>query len=442
MMEQWHPLGVVGIISAFNFPVAVWAWNSALAAVCGDAAVWKPSEQTPLTALAVQHDRRRGCVSRQRRRPGIFSLVHRRRRDGRRGADRTTRACRWSPPPAPPPWAGRVAEALPARFGRAILELGGNNAIIVHRRPTWTWRCARILFGAMGTAGQRCTNPAASSSTRRIDATAAAPDATPTGRCPSAIRCEPGTLMGPLVNAGAVRRHVNARWTRRGSRAAQVLTAAAARRRVPGGCLRRAGARRDAGTDRRSCSRDLRAHPLRDRSIERFERGHRLHNDVPAGPVRRHLHQRPARGRAFLSARGSDCGIANVNIGTCGAEIGGAFGGEKETGGGRETGSDAWKAYMRRQPTPSIGRRMPMARGQSSALIPDSGFRKLGLFNRWVFSGICGHKPLRHFILLRFAFYSDSRHRITASTPYHYTMWARASARANRENLAWPHCPG
>jgi len=362
MMEQWHPLGVVGVISAFNFPVAVWAWNSALAAVCGDATLWKPSEKTPLTAVACGKIAERVCrecgVD-----PAIFSLVN---GDGATvgellaadhrvplvSATGSTRMGR------------RVGEVVAKRFGRSLLELGGNNAVIVAHSADLALAVRGILFGAVGTAGQRCT------STRRVivhesverKLTKALLDGYRQVRIGNPL--DPAVQMGPLVDVAAVENYVNA-------------IAAAKQHGGRGLCggKRLTGAGYPSGLYVTPCLIEAENHwsivqhetfapILYVMTYRTLEEALALQNGVPQGLSSAIFTNDLREAEAFLAARGSDCGLANVNLGTSGAEIGGAFGGEKETGGGRESGSDAWKNYMRRQTaTVNYSKDLPLAQG-------------------------------------------------------------------------------
>jgi aldehyde dehydrogenase (NAD+) len=358
MMEQWHPLGPVGVITAFNFPVAVWSWNAAIAAVCGDPVVWKPAEPTPLTAVAVQHIANR--VMADHGVNGVFSLVvgkgsvigERMLHDRRLPLISFTGSTSVG---------RRVAQAVAERFGRTILELGGNNAIVVAEDARLDLAVRAILFGAVGTAGQRCT------STRRLIVHRSIADAL-TSRLVDAYRqvaigdpLERGTLMGPLVTPGAVEEMFSAIDQ---AKADGGLVVAGGRRRPDLGAqfVEPAIIRMPAQTE--IVKRETFAPILYLLEYDSFEDAVRLHNDVPQGLSSAIFTESMRRAEEFLSARGSDCGIANVNIGTSGAEIGGAFGGEKETGGGRESGSDAWKAYMRRQTnTVNWSETLPLAQG-------------------------------------------------------------------------------
>lgn len=362
MMEQWHPLGVVGIITAFNFPVAVWAWNSALAAVCGDSTVWKPSSQTPLTAIATIKIAERVCRANMVD-PALFSLVI---GDGSTVGERLIQDKRVPLVSATgsTPMGIHVAEVVGRRLGRTILELGGNNAIIVAPSADLDLAVRAILFGAIGTAGQRCTT------TRRILVHESVREKL-VRRLVQAYKqltighpAKPGTLMGPLINRRAV----------------EDMQAALKRVRVEGGQIlyggeTLSGAKYPGGCYVRPCIVSARhglkmvheetfAPILYVLGYRRFADAIACHNEVPQGLSSAIFTNDVREAEQFLSARGSDCGIANVNLGTSGAEIGGAFGGEKETGGGRESGSDAWKAYMRRQTaTINYGTDLPLAQG-------------------------------------------------------------------------------
>jgi aldehyde dehydrogenase (NAD+) len=358
MMEQWHPLGVVGIITAFNFPVAVWAWNAAIAAVCGDPVVWKPAGPAPLCAIAVQHVANR--VMADHGVTGIFSLVI--------GPGRTVGERMLADHRLPlVSFTGstsvgrRVAEVVARRFGRTILELGGNNAIIVTEEADLELATRAILFGAVGTAGQRCT------STRRIIVHRGVAREL-TGRLVRAygqVRIgdplDPATLMGPLVTPDAVDDMFVA-LDRARADGGEVLTGGRRRADLGPQFVEPTIVRMPAQTD--IVRTETFAPVLYLLEYDDFEAALHLHNDVPQGLSSAIFTDSLRKAEAFLSARGSDCGIANVNIGTSGAEIGGAFGGEKETGGGRESGSDAWKLYMRRQTnTVNWSTDLPLAQG-------------------------------------------------------------------------------
>jgi aldehyde dehydrogenase (NAD+) len=357
MSEQWHPLGVIGIISAFNFPVAVWSWNAFLGAVCGNACVWKPSPKTPLSALAVQHLCNR--VMQAQHLPAVFQVfidagteLATRLVEDRRVAlvsfTGSTEVGR------------RVGERVAARLGKSLLELGGNNAVIVDETANLDLAVPAILFGAVGTAGQRCT------STRRVfvhQAIAAELErrlVRAYGQVRIGDPLESATLMGPLIDPRAVERY-------------QAAVSAA---REAGGELLHGGntLKRPGNFVEPAIIRARNEWP-----IVQTETFAPILYLIPVGSLGEAIAAQNAsahglssalftdrlqNAEAFLSAAGSDCGIANINLGTSGAEIGGAFGGEKDTGGGRESGSDAWKAYMRRQTnTVNWSRALPLAQG-------------------------------------------------------------------------------
>jgi aldehyde dehydrogenase (NAD+) len=364
MMESWHPLGVVGVISAFNFPVAVWSWNAALAFVCGDAVVWKPSDKAPLTALAVQALFARACErygdaswrALSQLLLGDAALGAQLVDDARVALISATGSTRMGRAVGP-----RVA----ARFGRCLLELGGNNAIIVTPSADLDLAVRAIVFGAVGTAGQRCT------STRRLIVHASVHGEllrrlrTAYGRVRIGNPLDSGILLGPLIDQGAFD-HMQA-----------ALVAA----RREGGSVHggeRALADRypqawyvtpalvEMPTQSAVVREETFAPILYVMQYREFDAALALHNAVPQGLSSAIFTTDLREAETFLSVRGSDCGIANVNIGTSGAEIGGAFGGEKETGGGRESGSDAWRNYMRRATnTINYSRALPLAQGVS-----------------------------------------------------------------------------
>ena len=347
MMEQWHPLGIVGIITAFNFPVAVWAWNSALAAACGDATVWKPSSQTPLTALATIRIAERVCRANNVD-PAIFSLVI---GDGATIGERliSDRRIALISATGSTNMGRHVGEVVTRRLGRTLLELGGNNAIIVTPSADLDLATNAILFGAVGTAGQRCTT------TRRIivhqslqqEVTRRLMEAYAKVRIGNPL--DPDTLMGPLINQKAVA-DMQTALKAACKEGAEILYGGEplAGPHYPGGCYVRpclVVARHAL----KIVHQETFAPILYIIPYQNLEEAIAYHNEVPQGLSSAIFTNDLREAEAFLSHQGSDCGIANVNIGTSGAEIGGAFGGEKETGGGRESGSDAWKNYMRRQ---------------------------------------------------------------------------------------------
>jgi aldehyde dehydrogenase (NAD+) len=358
MMEQWHPLGVVGIITAFNFPVAVWSWNTAIAAVCGDPVVWKPAGPTPLCAVAVQHIANRVMADHGLR--GIFTLVigpgssvgARMLEDRRLPLISFTGSTSVGE---------KVAATVARRFGRTILELGGNNAIIVTEDANLDLATRAILFGAVGTAGQRCTT------TRRIimhrsiagELTQRLLRAYTQVRIGNPLSSE--TLMGPLVTPDAVEEMFQALEQVR-AQGGEILYGGKRRPDIGSQFVEPTIVRMPAQTA--VVKTETFAPILYLLEYETFEEALALHNDVPQGLSSAIFTESLRKAEEFLSPRGSDCGIANVNIGTSGAEIGGAFGGEKETGGGRESGSDSWKTYMRRQ-TNTVNRstQLPLAQG-------------------------------------------------------------------------------
>ena len=362
MLEQWHPLGVVGIITAFNFPVAVWAWNSAIAAVCGDTTVWKPSSQTPLTAIATVKIAEQVCRANDID-PALFGLVI---GDGATVGDRLVKDSRLPLISATGStrMGLKVGQAVASRLGRSLLELGGNNAILITPSADLSLALRAILFGAVGTAGQRCTT------TRRVlvhqsvraDLTRRLLEAYAQVRIGNPL--EPGTLMGPLINQQAVADMQQALQAvrRQGGKVlygGEPLTGS----EYPGGCYVRPCIV-EATHDLELVRHETFAPILYLIGYEKLADAIAWHNEVPQGLSSAIFTNDLRDAEQFLSARGSDCGIANVNIGTSGAEIGGAFGGEKETGGGRESGSDAWKAYMRRQTvTINYSTDLPLAQG-------------------------------------------------------------------------------
>jgi aldehyde dehydrogenase (NAD+) len=361
MRELWHPMGVCGVITAFNFPVAVWAWNAALALVCGNSVLWKPSEKTPLTALAVQ------------------KLVA---RVGARFADAPADLCQVviggadvgaalaaSPHVAIVSATGstamgrRVAPLVAGRFGRCILELGGNNGMIVAPSAKLDLALRAIVFSAVGTAGQRCT------SLRRIIVHESVYDTlipqlqSVYAELTIGSPLDSGVLVGPLIDGDAFDRMQQALRSAKGQGGAvsggeRVLTDS-----YPGGYYVRP-ALVEMPDQTEVVRQETFAPILYVMKYTRFDDALAMHNDVPQGLSSCIFTSDVQEAERFLAVEGSDCGIANVNIGPSGAEIGGAFGGEKETGGGRESGSDAWKAYMRRQTaTVNYSDALPLAQG-------------------------------------------------------------------------------
>ena len=357
MYEQWHPLGTVGVITAFNFPMAVWAWNAFIAAVCGDVVVWKPSSKTPLCAIAVQNI----CneVLKENGYKGIFNLII------GRGADVGDQMVNDGNVPLISATGSTrmgkiIAEKVGSRLGKTILELGGNNGIIVDKDSNMDIAIPGIVFGAVGTTGQRCT------STRRVfvhssmidDFTSKLANAYNQVRIGDSL--DSNTLMGPLIDEGAIKDYQNA-LVKIKEEGGEIICG--------GNRLDRDGYFVDPVIARvknhyKIVQEETFAPILYVMEYNTIEEAIDMHNDVPQGLSSSIFTSNIINAETFLSHRGSDCGIANVNIGTSGAEIGGAFGGEKETGGGRESGSDAWKAYMRRQTnTINWGSDLPLAQG-------------------------------------------------------------------------------
>ncbi|MFC4276095.1 L-piperidine-6-carboxylate dehydrogenase [Achromobacter aloeverae] len=361
MMETWHPLGVVGVISAFNFPVAVWSWNFALAVVCGDAVVWKPSEKTPLTALACQALFERVAQRFGKAPAHLSQVVQGTREVGEALVDHpkvallsATGSTRMGREVGP-----RVAR----RFGRSLLELGGNNAVIVTPTADLDLAVRGILFAAVGTAGQRCTT------TRRLIVHASVRE-TLVARLKQAyekltigIPTDAKTLIGPLIDKAA---HDGMQAALQSARqeGGQVFGGerVLADRYPQAYYVRPAIVEMPAQTA--TVCHETFAPILYVMSYDSFDEALDMQNGVPQGLSSAIFGNDLREAERFLSASGSDCGIANVNIGTSGAEIGGAFGGDKDTGGGRESGSDAWKAYMRRATnTINYSRELPLAQG-------------------------------------------------------------------------------
>ncbi|MBD3160975.1 MAG: aldehyde dehydrogenase family protein, partial [Candidatus Eisenbacteria bacterium] len=357
MYEQWHPLGTIGIITAFNFPVAVWSWNAMIAAVCGDTMIWKPSSLTPLCAIATQNIVNR--VMDAQGLHGVFNLAI--------GRGSTIGEKMINDPRLPlisatgsTPMGKRIGEVVGKRLGRSLLELGGNNAIVVMEDADLKLALRAILFGAVGTAGQRCTTtrrifiaePIAEELTRRLA------DAYRTVQIGDPL--DPDTVMGPLVDGDAVRTMQEALETIR-QQGGEIVCGGKPLDR-PGYYVEPAIVKANPMMEivrQETFAPILYLFPFRslDEAIE-------MHNGVDQGLSSAIFTRNLQAAERFLSHEGSDCGIANVNIGTSGAEIGGAFGGEKETGGGREAGSDSWKAYMRRQTcTLNWSDELPLAQG-------------------------------------------------------------------------------
>ena len=361
MMEQWHPLGVVGVISAFNFPVAVWAWNAAIAWVCGDVCIWKPSEKVPLCAVACQNIITE--VLQENNLPeGISNVITGDHKvgewmttDGRVPLVSATGSIRM----------GRiVGKTVAERLGKTILELGGNNAVIVAADADMEMVLRAVVFGAVGTAGQRCT------STRRLIIHSSIYEKVKEALVKAYAQIRIGDPLdesnhvGPLIDRDAVQLYLNA---------LDQIEAQGGKMVISGGVVKGAGY--ESGCYVKPCVAEVENHfeivqnetfapILYLLKYETEEEAIAIQNGVPQGLSSAVMTNSMQFANKFTSAAGSDCGIANVNIGTSGAEIGGAFGGEKETGGGRESGSDAWKAYMRRQTnTLNYGNSLPLAQG-------------------------------------------------------------------------------
>ena len=357
MYEQWHPLGPVGVISAFNFPVAVWAWNAFIAAICGDTTIWKPSSSTPLCAIAVQNI----CndVMEKNGYSGIFStIIGKGSIVGERMlSDKNIPLVSFTGSTS----MGRhVSSKVAERFGKTILELGGNNAIIIDETADLDLVIPAVVFGAVGTAGQRCT------STRRIIVHESLYDIF-TDRLLNAYKqvnigdpLNKSTLMGPLVNQKAIADFIDAIEAVK-SNGGEILCGGE-KLDKPGNFVTPVVAK--AQNDWKIVQHETFAPILYVMPYNSLNEAIQMHNNVPQGLSSSMFTTNIANAEEFLSTRGSDCGIANINIGTSGAEIGGAFGGEKETGGGRESGSDSWKQYMRRQTnTLNWSKELPLAQG-------------------------------------------------------------------------------
>ncbi|UNZ20865.1 aldehyde dehydrogenase family protein [Streptomyces sp. 891-h] len=344
LAETWHPLGVVGVISAFNFPAAVWSWNTAVALACGDTVVWKPSELTPLISLACDR-----LLARAAEDVGAPREVHRLLLGDRAVGERLVDDPRVALVSATGSTRmGReVGPRVAARFGRSLLELGGNNAAIVAPSADLDLAVQGIVFAAAGTAGQRCTTLRRLIVHRDIAETLTERLTAAYRKLPIGDPFDENTLVGPLISAGALEK-MNSSLARVQAQGGKVL--AGGNRRLSEAAPQAAYAepvlvRVDEQTD--VVREETFAPILYVLTYDTLEEAIALHNDVPQGLSSSIFTRDQQEAEIFLSAAGSDCGIANVNIGTSGAEIGGAFGGEKDTGGGRESGSDAWKAYMR-----------------------------------------------------------------------------------------------
>jgi aldehyde dehydrogenase (NAD+) len=364
MYEQWHPLGVVGIITAFNFPVAVWSWNALIAAICGNACVWKPSPKTPLCSLAVQHL----CsqVLERHQAPAVFQLLLDQGSEHGQHLVADARVALLSFTGSTP--VGRqIGQVVAGRLGKTLLELGGNNAIIVDETADLDLAARAIVFGALGTAGQRCTT------TRRVLVHRSRLEelqrrlVNAYRQMPVGDPLDPANLVGPLIDAQAVRAF---------QYALSEARAAGGRVLIGGSVLARPGHYVEptivlAHNDWDIVQHETFAPILYLIATDSLEQAIALQNQSAYGLSSALFTQRLANAELYLSQCGSDCGLANVNIGTSGAEIGGAFGGEKNTGGGREAGSDSWKAYMRRQTnTINWSSALPLAQGIEFDIAP------------------------------------------------------------------------
>jgi aldehyde dehydrogenase (NAD+) len=361
MYEQWHPLGIVGIISAFNFPVAVWSWNAMIAAVCGNASIWKPSEKTPATAQAVQNILAQVIIDNQLP-EGLFCIIQGGKtvgewlcNDEKVTLISATGSIRMGK---------EVAQTVAKRLGKTLLELGGNNAIIISENANLQLAIRAVVFGAVGTAGQRCT------STRRLIIHESRYEEFKNLLLQAYKQIKIGNPLdssyhvGPLIDKQAVSAY---------SRAIESLVAEGGNILFGNEVLSGAGYESGCYVVPTICEAENHFHIVQEETFapilylmkySNLEDAINLQNGVKQGLSSAIFTDRLQEAERFLSASGSDCGIANVNIGTSGAEIGGAFGGEKETGGGRESGSDAWKAYMRRQTnTINYGSSLPLAQG-------------------------------------------------------------------------------
>jgi aldehyde dehydrogenase (NAD+) len=362
MMEQWLPLGPIGVISAFNFPVAVWMWNAAIALVCGDPVVWKPSEKTPLTAIACMKIVAEVMREMPEVPPGVLSVVI-----GKADVGQTLSASEKLPlisATGSTRMGKAVAETVARRLGRCLLELGGNNAMIVTPTADLELATRAITFAAAGTAGQRCTT------LRRliVHESIARPLVERLEKVFAKLKIgdpsNDGVLVGPLIDEQSAQ-NMDRALDEAKKAGGKVHGGGRVKENVPGGVYVKP-ALVEIKPDAAIVREETFAPILYVMTYKDFEDAVRIHNDVPQGLSSAVFTSDVREAEKFLSPAGSDCGIANVNIGTSGAEIGGAFGGEKQTGGGRESGSDAWKAYMRRATnTINYSRELPLAQGIS-----------------------------------------------------------------------------
>ncbi len=361
MYEQWHPLGVVGIISAFNFPVAVWSWNSMLAWICGNVCVWKPSEKTPFSAIACQSIIQ-DVLKKNNLPEGISGLICGGREIGVAMAN--DRRVALVSATGSTRMGISVAQAVAGRLGKSLLELGGNNAIIVTEHADLNLAVPAIVFGAVGTAGQRCTTTRRLIIHKKVYESLKKNLVSAFGQLRIGSPLNSQNHMGPLIDQAAVKMYLAAIEQAKGQGGrvlygGKVLSGAS----YESGCYVEPTII-EAHADMAVVKHETFAPILYILKYDSLEQAIHLQNDVPQGLSSAIFSLNMRETEYFLSANGSDCGIANVNIGTSGAEIGGAFGGEKETGGGRESGSDAWRAYMRRQTcTINWSNQLPLAQG-------------------------------------------------------------------------------
>jgi aldehyde dehydrogenase (NAD+) len=364
MYDQYHPLGILGLITSFNFPVAVWAWNSMIAAVAGDVVVWKPSSKTPLTAVAVQNIIA-GTLTRNKVPEGVFNMIVAKSSvlGDNFAADKRIPLFSVTGSTAV---GQKINGIVGKRLGKSIMELGGNNAVIISEHANLELALKAVVFGAVGTAGQRCT------STRRliihesiygkVKEKLVTAYQSVAGKIGNPF--DPDVLVGPLIDSTAVEAFKNAieKVGKQGGKVVFGGDVLDGEKYDSGNYVVPALA--EAGNHYEIVQEETFAPILYLIKYSTIEEAIRLNNDVPQGLSSSVFTENLIEAEKFLSAAGSDCGIANVNIGTSGAEIGGAFGGEKDTGGGRESGSDAWKAYMRRQTnTINYGQELPLAQG-------------------------------------------------------------------------------
>jgi aldehyde dehydrogenase (NAD+) len=361
MMEQWHPLGAVGVITAFNFPMAVWAWNAMVGLVCGDTIIWKPSEKAPLCAIACHQAACEVAKEMPEVPPAVISLVLGERAIGEQLAA-SSRV-----PLISATGSGRMGQAVAAtvgkRLGRTLLELGGNNAMIVGERANLELAVRAIVFSAVGTCGQRCTSLRRLIVSNKIKSDLVSRLSSIYQTLPIGDPRVSGNLVGPLIDEASGQAMAAAIQSAKAQGGKVVCGGERVTGSVPTGVYVRPAVI-EIGAEAAIVREETFAPILYVMGYDTFEQAIAMHNDVPQGLSSSIFTDDMREAERFLSPAGSDCGIANVNIGTSGAEIGGAFGGEKQTGGGRESGSDSWKAYMRRVTnTINYGTTLPLAQG-------------------------------------------------------------------------------